>query len=198
MPKSSWLTALLAIATLSSLPAQRLRIAGPPPGSPLLVSRVSRDSEPRAVIHGWQEPAIIGGALLGTVTQLFSFGFCTDAETGHANCVLTGETGFLFGGAVGGLTAGLIGSSSTPRLPPKGKEFHGDRRVFGAVMLGVPSLAVNVLGMNYYCRQSDHFIFTRSGCTFGNFLAVVVGTGLNALIGYWLGKGVPAVREVTK
>ena len=70
---------------------------------------------------------------------------------------------------------------------------RGDRRIYGALMLGVPSLAVNAWGISSYCKQSN---VTPSGCTLGNVISAIFASGFNAMIGYLIGKGIPGLREI--
>ena len=183
--------ALLQVATPTTAP----RIAGPQPGQLHVSALIQDTAQHRAVVYGWQEPTLIGGAVLGSLGEFVVFGFCASSDTQRNDaCVLPGEVGFLFAGGFGGLAAGLIGSSNNPPTARAGYELQGDRREYGALMLGVPSLAINVLGMSWYCRQPTNL--RPSGCTVGNAFSAIAVSGLNALLGYWLGKGIPGRREI--
>ena len=186
----------IGVVLVASMPAsaQGPGIVGPRP-SALYASAIPQDTaHHQAVVYNWQEPALIGGALLGSFVNLVGYGFCADGEASGANsCALGGEMGFLTGATVGGGIAGLIGSTSKPRVAPPGYVRDGDRRVYGALMLAVPSLAIDAYGFAYECDH-PHFLSTRNGCNAGNLLFVLMAGALNAWIGAQIGKGIPSYR----
>ena len=185
---------LMVMSSAASLGAQQPGIAGPSQ-SRLLAVAVRSDTIPhQAVVSNWQEPALIGGGLLGGLGGLFGYAFCAGPffESEGSACPLRGEIAFLASGAFGGLIAGLIGSTSKPRSAPDGYEIHGDRRLYGALLLAVPSFAFEAYGFGYECRHHDSY--RAQGCTPGNALMGIVSVAFNAWLGSRIGKAIPAFR----
>ncbi len=160
------------------------RIAGPVP-SALLSITPRQDSSPRAVVHNWQEPALIGGGIVGALGTFAGYVACDEGDGPRTQpCPAAAEEVFLFSAAMGGTIGGLLGSTSRP--PPPGAVLHGNHGKEGALLLAVPSGVINALWVANACRPN----FSGESCS-GATLGALVNTGIDALIGYLVGRSEP-------
>lgn len=181
--------------------AQRARVPGPAL-SRLDVAIVAQDTVIRQhASYGWRKPALIGGAIVGTLSGLVSIAFCGDFDSNNHTpldqCPAEDGIAFLIGAAVGGTLVAVIGASPTPPRTPDGYQVQGNRGGFGALMLGVPSAGMFVLAMGRPCRRSVLFNgSTGKGCSIGSIAGGLAMVAVNAGVGYLIGKGIPAFRPV--
>ena len=101
-------------------------------------------------------------------------------------------------GGTFGLVAGLITASPHPPEIPKGHVVSGDRRMFGALWLGLPSLAVNAFLYHLYCGRDEPQLFrvTQSSCNVANFVTGLAASAFHAWLGSLLGKAIPAYQAM--
>jgi hypothetical protein len=175
----------LVAALQQSVMAMPVRIAGPVPSALLDIAPRQDTAAPRNIARNWQEPALIGGAIFGTLGTFAGYGLCNLSDTPpSAPCSVTAEESFLFTGTVGAIIGGLAGSSSHP--PPPGSLKHGNHGNEGALLLAIPTGAINALAAADNCRSHNF----EESCS-GSIVGALVNTTINALIGYLIGRSQP-------
>lgn len=192
---ATWCLLATAAAPLS---AQSPGIPGPTLNRLSNTVAVQDTATRLAARYGWQEPTLIAGGVFGALGNLLVAGFCTSSESrSNDHCALPGEAGFIMIGGTFGLVAGLIAASPHPPQTPKGSVISGDRRTFGALLFGVPSLAVNAILYQWYCSRDTQFVrVTPSSCNVDNFVTGLAVSAFNAWLGSLLGKAIPTYREM--
>ena len=184
----------------SPLAAQRA-VTGPV-RSRLSVTLQLPDTEPRRhASYAWRQPALITGAVVGGLSGLVSIAFCGDFDSNNFTpldqCPAHDGIAFLLGAAVGGTVAAVITASPAAPAVPDGYEESGNRGLRGALTLGVPSAAILALSLGRPCRRAGPFSGTASssGCSIGSIGGGLAMVAVNSLVGYLVGKGIPAFRR---
>lgn len=172
--------------------------------SPLNLSVQMPDTMRREpVSYAWRQPALISGAVVGGLTGLVSIVFCGDFDSNNNTpldqCPAQDGVAFLIGAAVGGTVVAVL--TASPKLPtvPDGYEKIGNRGARGALTLGVPSAAIFVLALGRPCRSGARFAGSASstGCSIGSIGGGLAMVAVNAVVGYLVGRGIPAFRRIT-
>jgi hypothetical protein len=189
------------LAVVNPIGAQYTRVPGPAP-SRLDVSMSARDTAIRQhASYTWRKPALIGGAFVGSLSELVSIAFCGDFDSNNNTpldqCPAQDGVAFLLGAAVGGTLLAVIAASPTAPQVPRDYVAKGNRGAYGALMLGVPSAALLAVAMSRPCRRQVLFPAPSSsaGCSVGSIAGGLAMVAVNAGVGYLVGKGVPVFRR---
>jgi hypothetical protein len=185
------------------LEAQHSGVAGPAMSRLDLMVQVSDTATRQHASYAWRQPALMSGAVLGSLAGLFSIAFCGDFDSNNTTpldqCPAQDGVDFLIGAVVGGTIAGVI--TASPRLPavPEGYERSGNHGLRGALTLGVPSAGILALSLGRPCRRTTFFSGSANstGCSIGSIGGGLAMVAVNAAVGYLVGKGIPAFRRIS-